>query len=331
VEVVSDGSSQEPGIPRSLLRRGLNNIPLSLVITDPHQHDNPIVYVNRAFTELTGYEASAVIGRNCRFLQGEESEPDVVQELREAIGSERSASVDLTNYRADGEVFCNRLMITPLRDNDGVVTHFLGVQTLWEKKSAEQTTLQRIDEALSQMQHDVGNHLSTIVAMTRLEAYQEGGNEASAELIADRMEAISLVYEMRSPTTARPMRVPLSSYLTQLVAARVRQEPSGDVELRIDTGEVAYDPATTGRIGLAVGEMLRAADTGTRHIAALVDQDKVLIRASDNGALNDWPEDGSLSGRIALDLAKRLGGEVSQKKTEDGRTFLLTLPVEGGD
>ncbi|MCQ8185879.1 PAS domain-containing protein [Parvularcula maris] len=318
---------RQSSIPRSLLRRGLNEVPLSLVITDPRQDDNPIVYVNRAFTELTGYEASAIIGRNCRFLQGEDTEPSMVQELRESIDAERQVTVDLTNYRADGEAFCNRLMITPLKDENGTVTHFLGVQTLWEKQSAERATLQRIDDALRQMQHDVGNHLSTIVAITRLEAYQGAESDQKADLIADRMEAISLVYEMRSAAIGQLEEIPLSAYLTQLIASRVREEPSEDVELRIDTGDVCYDPTTVGRIGLAVGEMLRVASEGKRTIGAWVDGSTVRIEISDSGEISDWPEDKSLSGRIAADLARRIGGEVSQNASQEGRVLSLNLPV----
>lgn len=99
-----------------------------VVIADATQPDQPIIYANRAFSQMTGYPQDEVIGRNCRFLQGKESDPKVVARIREHVKAQRDIHVTLCNHRKDGTPFWNDLYIAPVRDNDGQVTHFVGVQ-----------------------------------------------------------------------------------------------------------------------------------------------------------------------------------------------------------
>lgn len=102
--------------------------PLAAVVTNPRKPDNPIEAVNLAFCKLTGYSQDEIIGRNCRFLAGPETEPWVTAELREAIVGRRSALTEILNYRRDGTAFINGVMITPLFGPDGELAWFLGSQ-----------------------------------------------------------------------------------------------------------------------------------------------------------------------------------------------------------
>ncbi len=101
---------------------------LAAVVTNPRQPDNPIAAVNSAFCTLTGYDRDEIIGRNCRFLAGAETEPWATAELRSAVASRRPALVEIRNYRRDGTPFLNGVMITPLFDADGDLEWFLGSQ-----------------------------------------------------------------------------------------------------------------------------------------------------------------------------------------------------------
>lgn len=102
--------------------------PLATVVTDPLAPDNPIVAVNSAFEQLTGYSAAEVLGRNCRFLAGVDTSEADSNALREAIRSRRPALVELLNYKRDGTPFRNAVMIAPLFDGDGRLRHFVGSQ-----------------------------------------------------------------------------------------------------------------------------------------------------------------------------------------------------------
>src|SRR3712207_6806736 len=113
---------------RRLLDRAVAASANGIVITDPKLPDNPIVYVNPAFEKISGYRADEVMGRNCRFLQGEERDQPALEELRTALREEREGRVVLRNYRKDGEPFWNELYISPVHDDEGRLTNFVGVQ-----------------------------------------------------------------------------------------------------------------------------------------------------------------------------------------------------------
>ena len=110
-----------------------------ILITDPNQPDNPIVYVNPAFESMTGYASEEVLGKNCRFLQGTDYDQPALQELRSALGEVRPCTVVLRNYRKDGALFYNKLSISPVRDEEGSLTGFIGVQeNVTERRRAEE-------------------------------------------------------------------------------------------------------------------------------------------------------------------------------------------------
>jgi PAS domain S-box-containing protein len=99
-----------------------------IVITDPKVPDNPIVFVNPAFEEISGYPADEVLGYNCRFLQADDRDQPALEELREALTEERECRVVLKNYRKDGTPFWNELYVSPVHDEEGQLTNFIGVQ-----------------------------------------------------------------------------------------------------------------------------------------------------------------------------------------------------------
>lgn len=100
-----------------------------IVIADARAADYPLVYVNSAFLRLSGYAEHEVIGRNCRFLHGPETDPAACRTLRDAIHHGRECQVLIFNYRKDGTTFRNEVTVSPVRDTVGVLTHFVGVQT----------------------------------------------------------------------------------------------------------------------------------------------------------------------------------------------------------
>ena len=107
-----------------------------ITISDPQQPDNPLIYVNSGFERLTGYTRDEVLGRNCRYLHGPDTDPAALATLRAAIAEERHCTVELLNFRKDGTPFWNLLSITPVRNSAGNVTNFIGVQvdiTKWKE------------------------------------------------------------------------------------------------------------------------------------------------------------------------------------------------------
>jgi PAS domain S-box-containing protein len=99
-----------------------------MIITNPRLADNPLVFVNDAFCQLTGYDREEVIGRNCRFLQGPQSDPAVVDAIRAAVKQGRAIAIDVRNHRKDGSVFWNRLQMAPVHDAGGELSYFIASQ-----------------------------------------------------------------------------------------------------------------------------------------------------------------------------------------------------------
>lgn len=100
---------------------------MPMVITDPRQADNPIVFANDAFCKLTGYGREEILGKNCRFLQGPATNADDVIRLKRAIAERKAIELDLLNYRRDGSVFWNRLLVSPVFDGEQL-TYFFASQ-----------------------------------------------------------------------------------------------------------------------------------------------------------------------------------------------------------
>ena len=101
---------------------------MSVVISDPGQPDNPMIYVSPEFETQTGYTVQEAVGRNCRFLQGPETDPNAVEAIRQALQAQTRFTIDIVNYRKDGTPFLNRLRIRPIYGPDGALMFFAGAQ-----------------------------------------------------------------------------------------------------------------------------------------------------------------------------------------------------------
>lgn len=126
--------------------KALQTAQQNFVVTDPSLPDNPIVYASQGFLNLTGYSLDQILGRNCRFLQGPETDPKAVEHIRKAIEQGNDMSVCLLNYRVDGTTFWNQFFIAALRDASGTVTNFVGVQCKVSDQYAATVTKQQEEE-----------------------------------------------------------------------------------------------------------------------------------------------------------------------------------------
>lgn len=101
----------------------------NFVLSDPRLPDHPIVFASEGFLRMSGYDREEVLGRNCRFLQGPDTDRGTVVEIRDAIREERACQVRILNYTKQGEPFWNLFHMAPIFSNDGRVIHYVGVQT----------------------------------------------------------------------------------------------------------------------------------------------------------------------------------------------------------
>jgi PAS domain S-box-containing protein len=141
---------KDPGMIPGVLAQILDNCVNGVTLSDPDLPDNPIVYANEVFEEMTGYSRDEILGRNCRFLQGDEHEQPAVDQIRAALAEKRPVEVTLRNYRKDGSLFYNRLMIRPLLDPDGNVIYYLGVQYDVTEQVQARQEIDRLTQLLGQ-------------------------------------------------------------------------------------------------------------------------------------------------------------------------------------
>ncbi|WP_058997031.1 PAS domain S-box protein [Haloarcula sp. CBA1127] len=143
---VTDRKEREQKLLRN--KRAIDEAPVGVVITDPGQTDNPLIYANDHYRDLTGYSLPELLGKNCRMLQGENTDPESVATMRDAIDAEERVTVELRNYRKDGTEFWNRIRIAPVRD-DGTVVNYVGFQQdITERKRREK----RLEETSSRLE-----------------------------------------------------------------------------------------------------------------------------------------------------------------------------------
>ena len=228
--------------------RALDEAPVGITITDPDLPDNPMVYVNDRFVEVTGYDRDDAVGVNCRFLQGKDTDEEPVSRLREAIDAEEPESVELLNYRKDGTPFWNRVSVAPILDGDGSVSEWVGFQeditAFKEREAALERQNERLDAFAAIVSHDLRNPLN--VAQGRVDLAREA-TDGSAQLDAaadalDRIESIvehTLTLAREGETVGDPEPVALA----EVTADSWETVDTGSVSLSNEAdGEVLADP-----------------------------------------------------------------------------------------
>ncbi len=141
---------------------------MPMIVTDPHQPDNPIVFLNRAFERMSGYTREEMIGTNCRFLQGPETDPGSIAAVRTAIAERREYATEILNYRKDGSSFWNALFVSPVFNGAGELVYFFGSQLDVSRRRDVEESLHQAQkmESLGQLTggiaHDFNNLLQVI-------------------------------------------------------------------------------------------------------------------------------------------------------------------------
>jgi two-component system, cell cycle sensor histidine kinase and response regulator CckA len=212
----------------SRLASAVNNLRTGVVITDPNLEDNPIIFVNPAFTMLTGYSAAEAMGRNSRFLFGDRTDPGVMREINSAVASRRSYIGTLVAYRKDGSTFWNQLSINPIFDSMGKLVNFVELQTdvtqqkLMEEQLRNAQKMEAVGRLASGLAHDFGNIISVItgyaeplqarIRQPELQSYVDGIAEAAARAAALTRQLLALGREQ----SAEPKILNLNDVITGL-------------------------------------------------------------------------------------------------------------------
>lgn len=167
---------------KNLYERAVLDVGTGVIIAEAVSH-HPIIYTNQAFTQITGYSMEEVLGRNCNFLQGKETRHEHIQSIRDALTQQTRIQLEILNYRKNHEPFWNELVITPLKDDNGVVTHYIGIQT----DVTERKQLMLSEQKSRAMLEQVLRYLKDAVMVLRAEQFQLVPvmmNEAAREIVS---------------------------------------------------------------------------------------------------------------------------------------------------
>ena len=317
-----------------------DDFPISLVLTDPRLEDNPIVYVNKAFTELTGYTAAASCGRNCRFLQGADTDPTPVRELAEAVRAEEPAAVEIVNYTSWGERFVNHLVVTPITE-DGETIFFIGMQAGWRESGRPLGSAERLTQHLAELEKIVTDQVGNLLRIMRREITDPRDSRDVAKLLASRIDCLAQLYDgvFRRYSRGFDGEVRLGAYLARVCSSTHTADRSFNVRMSTDFIEASVDADTAATVGLCMSEILANAfldinpyDEGAEIFVTLewceVEHARLSIRTrsnGDNGSLMPRPD--TVGSRILLELLPRLGVVVRESYREDIRELVIPLPM----
>ncbi|WP_256391165.1 PAS domain-containing protein [Natronoarchaeum rubrum] len=269
--------------------RAIANTDVGITLADATAPDNPVVYVNAAFEELTGYSEEEFLGENCRKLQGPATDSDAVDRLREAIEAREPVSVEILNYRADDVPFWNRVTVSPVEEDGGRVTHFVGFQ---EDVTQRKRTDQLFELLNRVLRHNLRNEMNVLQGRVEmLDTAAEVDHDVVDQIRAASSSLVELSERVRTlEQYARQPREPERIDPTQLlarIAGELRDEhPDADIDVRVATDRSI---CTGVEIEAAVTELIANAiahdpSTGTRVTVAASDRsDEIELTVVDDG------------------------------------------------
>ncbi|MGE7368375.1 PAS domain-containing protein [Neorhizobium sp. NPDC001467] len=335
---------------------------MPMIVTDPNQDDNPIIFCNAAFQKLTGYSNDELIGRNCRLLQGPETSRAAVLRIREAVSTGKDISIDILNYKKDGSTFWNALFVSPVRDDGGKIVYFFASQldfTNIKSREAELAAARHQAEAevaertgdlqeslaartllVHEVDHRVKNNLATMASIVKMQVRltEDRGQRQALLSVLNRIEAISTV-QRKLFTTNDITRFDISDLARELATDLVEAVKRDDIRLTLDVSPVFVPAVKATPLSLIVNELV--GDAVRRGLADGGGEIHLLVRRL-NGHFIIHVEDTSEPvepdpvsaelGRRMLEASASQVGATIERRMEGRRTIVdVTLPVEDKD
>ena len=336
---------------------------MAMIITDPRKHDNPIVFANAAFYRLTGYPREEVLGCNCRFLQGEGTDPKAVAAIRAAIESRSDIAIDLLNYRKGGEPFWNGLYLSPVSNAAGELQFFfasqldvtdrvsaqqlIATQQEWLEREVSRRT-DELREALAtqtmlvhEVDHRVKNNIQMISALLSMQtaAIQDPAARESLGSMLQRVESIGAVHR-RLYQTKDVRRFDLAEFVRDIAAELLKLSGREDIELVLDLEPVHVPSQQASPLSLMLNELMMNA---LKHAFPLGQAGRLAITVEDTGrylevviadngvGMRDDKVRSGFGSRLIRTLARQLQAEVLWTPADPGTIVTLRLPVPTAD
>lgn len=307
---------------------------LAVTIVDPHSDGQPVIYVNEPFIELSGYSRDECVGRNCRYMQGPETDATEVKRVGEAVRQGENCVVELLNYRKDGSTFWNALHVSPVLADDGTVAFYYGSQWDVSGRIAHRSASQ-VRQALSrEMHHRLRNLLAVASSIVRLSAH---GDRTATRLVtkaSDRIQALGRAHEATFSPTGEDYAM---ADLRSVVDAMLKSVSSSD-QARISWAgpDMQLPVASITPLGLTLHELIvnahehgaLACEDGTVDVTWHKQDDLLHLVWSEHGVRNAGGEAGAKEGfgtRTISNILRSIGGTSERIWTDDGIRVELTV------
>ncbi|MFD1611002.1 histidine kinase famiy protein [Sphingomonas tabacisoli] len=286
---------------------------MPMILTDPNLPDNPIAFANKAFLDLTGYEESEILGRNCRFLQGAQTDRETVAELRDAVKEGRSVATEILNYRRDGTPFWNAVFIGPVFDQSGkMVYQFASQLDVTRRRNTEQAfrqaqKMEAIGQLTAGLAHDFNNLLQVV-----------NGN---LELLESQIEGERLKTYVAKARSAADRGARLTRQLLAF-ARKTRLDPKP-----ADLSQLVHDFAEM--IESSIGSAIELDFHLKRRLPKAmidVDQFEMAILNIVNNAKDAMPRGGKLTVRTGN---LRLNGDAAARELSPGDYVFVEVADDG--
>lgn len=331
---------------------------MPMVVTDPAQADNSIVFCNVAFQTLTGYTREEIIGRNCRFLQGPDTDAKTIDRVRAAIKEGHDVDVDLLNYRKDGTTFWNALYMSPVHDKDGVLRFFFASQmdvtdrveaqkAISEQKELVEREVQRqtadLHAALEaktillhEVDHRVKNNLTMIGSLLRLQVRSIDDPVMTERLdsMLERVDALAVVHRQLYQSTDISS-FDIGSFAENLTRDVVGASGRTNIDVDISAQPLFIDAANASALGLILNEILTNsikhayADgrPGSLSLVVTNADDRGVIRICDDGpGILSTQRTKSIGTSLITRLARQAKAEAVWSGTSPGTCVTITFP-----
>ncbi|CAM4303393.1 PAS domain-containing protein [Palleronia rufa] len=303
---------------------------MAICLADPAEPNMPIVFVNDAFADLTGYGRDEVTGRNCRFLQGPDTDPRTVAKIRSALDSKDVVAVEILNYRKDGSRFWNALHLGPIYDDTGRLVYYFGSQWDVSDVRAARADEQHARMMARELSHRIKNLFAVIGGVVTVTGRTHGIEREAIE-INERIRALARAFETTLDDASQG-----SVDLRPAVAAVLGPYDPAQDRIRLTGAPVRVDPSLATTVGLALNEL--AADAAKR--GALVSADGgvtlgwtvsaaggLLVHWSESvGAGIEPPGDAGTGFGIIEALVGAIGGSVLQDRRAEGPCVKIAIP-----
>ncbi|MBP2551185.1 PAS domain S-box-containing protein [Neorhizobium galegae] len=332
---------------------------MPMIITDPRQADNPIIFSNAAFSTLTGYAREELIGRNCRLLQGPQTDKAVVAQIRAAVEDERSLAVDVLNYRKDGTPFWNALFLSPVRSQAGDVIYFFASQldftrmkerqselaaarSLAEEEVARRTkdlrdALEAKTLLVHEVDHRVKNNLLTIASILKLQARLTRDDTVRRTLhsVLGRVEALSTV-QRKLFTTADVEHFDGADFARDLATDMIGAVRRDDIELTFNLSPVLIPAAKASPLAFILHELVADAvrrglgdGGGKLHLCVERLNGQFHIEMRDTAVARDaGGEEQDFSRMILETCARQVGATITREINGSETVVDVLLPVD---